>query len=91
MEPKVKFQNETFETLRIKMKTALHKNFKINIKIMKTIPNVRVFASSRIKISINFNKITYFFYFTYSLFKTSQIKLSIFHYISLKYQTFLIF
>ena len=42
MEPKVKFQNETFETLRIKMKTALHKNF----KIMKTIPNVRVFASS---------------------------------------------
>ena len=87
MEPKVKFQNETFETLRIKMKTALHKNF----KIMKTIPNVRVFASSRIKISINFNKITYFFYFTYSLFKTSQIKLSIFHYILLKYQTFLIF
>ena len=42
MEPKVKFQNETFETLRIKMKTALHKNF----KIMKTIPNVRVFANS---------------------------------------------
>ena len=87
MEPKVKYQNETFETLRIKMKTALHKNF----KIMKTIPKVRVFASSRIKISINFNKITYFFYFTYSLFKTSQIKLSIFHYILLKYQTFLIF
>jgi len=73
------------------MKTILHKKFKIKIKIMKTIPNVRVFTLTHAKISIIFNIITYFFYFTYSLFKTSQIKLSIFHYISLKYQTFLIF
>ena len=43
------------------------------------------------KISVYFSIRTYFFYFTYSLFKTVHIILSILDYISLKNQIFLIF
>ena len=43
------------------------------------------------KIYVYFSIKTYFFYFTFSLFKTSHIKLFILHYILLKYQFFLIF
>ena len=46
---------------------------------------VKVFALVHIKNHVHFNIRTYFFYFIYSLFKTSYIRLSILHYIFLKY------
>ena len=53
--------------------------------------HLRAFAPTRAKILVYFSIKTYFFYFTYSLFKTPQFKLSILYYILLKYQFFLIF
>ena len=52
---------------------------------------LRVFALICAKIYVYFSVRTYFFYFTYLLFKIPQIRLSILYYISLKYQIFLIF
>ena len=46
---------------------------------------VKVFALVHIKNHVHFNIRTYFFYFIYSLFKTSYIRLSILHYIFLTY------
>ena len=47
--------------------------------------NQRAFTSASVKNSIYFSIRTYFFYFTYSHFKTIYIRLSILYYISLKY------
>ena len=52
---------------------------------------LRTFVSICTKVYVYFSIRTYFFYFAYSLFKTFYIRLSILHYISLKYQPFLIF
>ena len=52
---------------------------------------LRAFTSACAKNSIYLSIKTYFFYFTYSLFKTLHIRLSILHYITLKYLFFLNF
>ena len=49
------------------------------------------FTSTCAKFIVYYSIRTYLFYFTYSLFKTSHIRLFILHYISLKYQIFLMF
>ena len=49
------------------------------------------FASIWVKNFVYFTIKIYFFYFIYLLFKTPHIRLFILHYISLKYQIFLIF
>ena len=54
-----------------------------NLKIVKEL--IRFFVSARAKIYVYFSIRTYFFYFIYSLFKTSHIRLYILHYILLKY------
>ena len=51
-------------------------------------PSIRVFALACAKILIYFSIRTYFFYFSFSLFKIFHIRLSILHYILLKYQFF---
>ena len=51
---------------------------------------LRAFALTRTKTFVYFNIKTYFFYFIYLLFKKLNIRLSYLHFISLKYQIFLI-
>ena len=50
---------------------------------------LRAFALARANFFVYFNIRIYIFYFTYSLFKIPYIRLSILHYVLLKYQTFL--
>ena len=52
---------------------------------------LRAFTSACAKNFIYLSIKTYFFYFTYSLFKTLHIRLSILHYVTLKYLFFLNF
>ena len=54
-------------------------------------PILRAFTLAHAKAIVYFGIKTYFFYFTYLLFKTPHIILFILHYISLKYQFSLVF
>ena len=57
--------------------------------MISSFTTLRAFALAHLKITIYFSIGIYFFYFIYSLFKIFSIKLSILHYISLKYHIYI--
>ena len=63
----------------------MHNEIKWICLIINCEVDIRAFVLARAKMYLYFNIRTYFLYFIYSLFKITYIKLSILHYISLKY------